>query len=57
MGDGTSEYIENLNVGDEVLSLDFEGFSSDEDLGRDVWMQLHLERELFTKHKSMENVR
>ena len=25
MGDGTSEYIENLNVGDEVLSLDLEG--------------------------------
>ena len=43
MGDGTSEYIENLNVGDEVLSLDLPGLP-DEDLGRDVWMPLHLER-------------
>ena len=41
MGDGTSEYIENLNVGDEVLSLDLPGLP-DEDLGRDVWMGLHL---------------
>ena len=62
MSDGTSEYIENLNVGDEVLSLDLPGLP-DEDLGRDVWMPYTLRQmsddelsELFTKHKSTAKI-
>ena len=37
MFDGTTKLVENLNVGDEVLSLDLPGLP-DEDLGREVWM-------------------
>ena len=62
MADGSSEYIENLNVGDEVLSLDLPGLP-DEDLGRDVWMPYTLRQmsddelsELFTKHKSTAKI-
>ena len=62
MGDGTSEYIENLNVGDEVLSLDLPGLP-DEDLGRDVWMPYTLRAmsddellDLYTKHKSTAKI-
>ncbi len=62
MGDGTSEYIENLNVGDEVLSLDLPGLP-DEDLGRDVWMPYTLRQmsddellDLYTKHKSTAKI-
>lgn len=62
MGDGTSEYIENLNVGDEVLSLDLPGLP-DEDLGRDVWMPYTLRSmsddellDLYTKHKSTAKI-
>ncbi len=62
MGDGTSEYIENLNVGDEVLSLDLPGLP-DEDLGRDVWMPYTLRKmsddelsELLNKHKSTAKI-
>ena len=62
MGDGTSEYIENLNVGDELLSIDLPGLP-DEDLGRDEWMPYTLRsmsdnelEELFKKHKATAKI-
>ena len=36
MGDNTTKLIEDLNVGEEVLSLDLPNLP-DEDLGREVW--------------------
>jgi len=38
MADGTTKLIENLNVGEEVLSIDLPNLP-DEDLGREVWTQ------------------
>ena len=62
MSDGTSEYIENLNVGDELLSIDLPGLP-DEDLGRDVWMPYTLRQmsddeltSLLEKHKSTAKI-
>ena len=36
MADGTTKLIENLNVGEEVLSIDLPNLP-DEDLGREIW--------------------